>query len=150
LKDEDEPRPAVIRYGGAADIENQDGNTIGRHSAGVRTLQRSYAMTGMIVYHFRIILKDYSRRADIGDCSVALPRRSFNGRHRKPLQLLLQLNAVIRPGLSERDFRALFAKCSSGCGMIMTHNAFNSHYCTANFEETDVIDVTDSESDMEI
>jgi hypothetical protein len=146
LEDVDEPHPAMICFSQDVDVENQDGNAIGRPPTGVRTLQRSYAMTGMIICHH--LPFEYSRPADIGNTSVALPRRSFNSRHWKPLHLLLQLNAVIQPGLSERDFKALFMKYSSGCSLIMTHNAFKSHYCTG--EETDVIDITDLGSDMEI
>jgi hypothetical protein len=39
----------MIRFREDLDIENQDGNAIGRRSTGARTLQRSYAMTGMII-----------------------------------------------------------------------------------------------------
>jgi hypothetical protein len=56
--------------------------------------------------------------------------------------LLLQLNSAIRLGLSQYDFRALFAKCI--CGLIMTQAAFCSHYCTT-AEETDIIEITDSD-----
>jgi hypothetical protein len=49
LEDADEPRPAVICFSEDVDIENQDGMAFGRRSAGVKTLQRSYAMTGMVM-----------------------------------------------------------------------------------------------------
>lgn len=42
-------------------------------------------------------------------------------------QLLLQLHSPIRPGLSESEFRSLFASCS--CGLIMTKTAFSAHRC---------------------
>lgn len=83
---------------------------------------------------------------DIGNGSIPPPRKSPDYRPRKPLHLLLQLNSPIRPGLSERDFRRLFARCS--CGLIMTRPAFRSHYCCA--EETDVIEITDSDDSVSV
>jgi hypothetical protein len=88
----------------------------------------------------------YSFFADIGNRSIPLRKSCNNSSHKpKPFHLLLQLNSAIRPGLSQRDFRALFAKCI--CGLIMTRRAFRSHYCTT-AEETDVIEIADSESDV--
>jgi hypothetical protein len=40
---------------------------------------------------------------------------------------LLALNASTRPGLSEKDFRKLFAKCR--CGLVMTQRVFKRHAC---------------------
>jgi hypothetical protein len=40
---------------------------------------------------------------------------------------LARLNSKIRPGLSEDEFRRLFAKCR--CGLIMTQHVFRVHNC---------------------
>jgi hypothetical protein len=70
-----------------------------------------------------------------------------HNRRQKPLLQLLQLDSAVRPGLSEVDFRALFAKC--GCGLIMTRKAFGSHYCATQRSgiepRADIIEITDSE-----
>ena len=79
---------------------------------------------------------------DIGNTSISLHQKSCHNRQRKPLLRLLQLNSPIRPGLSEKDFRSLFVKCT--CGLVMTKGAFHSHYCTV--EDVDVIEITDSDT----
>jgi hypothetical protein len=61
--------------------------------------------------------------------------------------MLSQLNSYIRPGLSERDFRALFVKCV--CGLIMTRKSFKYHYCVddglRDRAEPEIIEITDSD-----
>jgi hypothetical protein len=42
---------------------------------------------------------------------------------------LLQLDASVRPGLTENHLRALLTQCV--CGIITTRRAFNLHYCHA-------------------
>ena len=81
---------------------------------------------------------------DIGNELIPTVRPPPN-RRRKPLLQLLQLDSAVRPGLSELDFRALFAKC--GCGLIMTRKAFGSHYCATPSQPgvDDIIEITDSE-----
>lgn len=51
---------------------------------------------------------------------------------------LARLNSLVKPGLSEDDFRRLFAKCR--CGLIMTRHVFGAHSCAATTPE--VIDLT--------
>jgi len=45
------------------------------------------------------------------------------------LDLLLRLDAWGNPGLSEFQFKRLFARCR--CGMFMTRRVFKSHICAA-------------------
>ena len=40
---------------------------------------------------------------------------------------LLKLDFFVGSGLSESDFKRLFAKCT--CGLVMTHRAFDEHAC---------------------
>ena len=57
------------------------------------------------------------------------------------LDRLLALNASTRPGLSQKEFRKLFAKCR--CGLVMTQHVFNRHACVG------AIDILDSDSDSD-
>lgn len=60
------------------------------------------------------------------------------------LKRLMRLNSSIRPGLSETEFRRLFAKCH--CGLIMTQRVFADHVCRV--VDPVVIDLTgDSDAD---
>lgn len=43
------------------------------------------------------------------------------------IEQLLRLDTSRRPGLSESEFRMLFAKCV--CGLIMTRRVFRDHIC---------------------
>lgn len=54
---------------------------------------------------------------------------------------LLALNSSTRPGLSESDFRKLFAKCR--CGLIMTQRAFKRHACV------EVVDLASESSESD-
>jgi hypothetical protein len=57
------------------------------------------------------------------------------------IEQLLRLDTSSRPGLSESEFRMLFAKCV--CGMIMTRRVFSGHICaTAVPAPPAVIDLT--------
>jgi hypothetical protein len=42
---------------------------------------------------------------------------------------LLKLDSWTSPGLTEADFRGLFAKCR--CGLVMTRRVFQNHVCVA-------------------
>ena len=140
--DANETLPLPVTYfGDKSEAENRPNvmegpSTRRRHG---RPLQRSYAMSGTTLVPISNLTTNVI--PDIGNTSIPSQRKPSNNHHRKPLHLLLQLNSAIRPGLSERDFRALFGKCD--CGLIMTRDAFRSHYCTV--EETDVIEITDSD-----
>ena len=56
------------------------------------------------------------------------------------LDRLFALNAANRPGLSERDFKNLFAKCR--CGLVMTRRVFERHACV---EVIDLVGSDDSD-----
>jgi hypothetical protein len=43
------------------------------------------------------------------------------------LDRLLRLDCPAKPGLSEAEFRHLFAKCI--CGLVMTRRVFKDHLC---------------------
>ena len=51
--------------------------------------------------------------------------------------MLLRLDAIIRPGLMVREFMDLFVKCHR-CGLIMTWRVFLSHDCTSADEVLDL------------
>jgi hypothetical protein len=55
--------------------------------------------------------------------------------------LLHRLDSRVKPGLSEPEFRRLFAKCV--CGLVMTRRVFWDHDCV----ENDVIDLTSDTSE---
>jgi len=58
---------------------------------------------------------------------------------------LEMLNSRVRPGLSEAEFKRLFARCS--CGLIMTRRVFGNHACLP--VAPTVIDLTsDSDDDL--
>jgi hypothetical protein len=65
------------------------------------------------------------------------PRR----REATTTETLLALNASTQPGLSEKDFQKLFARCK--CGLIMTHRVFKRHAC---MEVIDALASDDSDS----
>lgn len=60
---------------------------------------------------------------------------------REVFKLLLQLDAVVSPGITAFEFQDLFAKCG-GCGMMMTRRVFRSHECVMMHRTRDVIDLT--------
>jgi hypothetical protein len=55
--------------------------------------------------------------------------------------LLLRLDAIMRPGLTAREFMDLFVRCNR-CGLIMTRRVFLSHDCTSANAEMEVLDLT--------
>ncbi|KIM71884.1 hypothetical protein PILCRDRAFT_16633 [Piloderma croceum F 1598] len=67
------------------------------------------------------------------------------------LDRLLRLDSHARPGLSEREFNKLFAKCE--CGLITTRRVFTSHSCAAAVLQPvvspTVIDLTGDDSDSD-
>src|SRR5882762_2915237 len=60
------------------------------------------------------------------------------------LDRLIRLDSWVRPGLSETEFRALFAKCK--CGLITTRRVFTDHTCIQVALPSVVIDLTGSGS----
>jgi hypothetical protein len=64
------------------------------------------------------------------------PETSFNQ--------LLRLDSIKRPGLSEVEFKNLFAKCR--CGIVATRRVFNDHICAV-VPAVQVIDLTLSDDD---
>jgi hypothetical protein len=58
---------------------------------------------------------------------------------------------MTRPGLSEQEFKDLFAKCP--CGLVMTRRSFKGHTCAQPQQGSgsQVIDLTwDSEDDIDV
>ena len=53
---------------------------------------------------------------------------------------LLRLDSVTQPGLSEREFRKLFARCR--CGKVTTRRVFKDHICLITAIPPIVIDLT--------
>jgi hypothetical protein len=65
------------------------------------------------------------------------------------IEQLLRLDTSRRPGLTESEFKKLFAKCS--CGLIMTHRVFKEHICAPSIQaQPDVIDLTRDEDVIDI
>jgi hypothetical protein len=58
-------------------------------------------------------------------------------------ELLMRLDALIRPGLTAKEFVKLFMECR--CGLIMTQRVFGSHECLP--EKEDIIDLTNDLND---
>jgi len=61
---------------------------------------------------------------------------------------LLRLDSMNRPGLSEVEFRKLFAKCR--CGKITTRRVFKDHICLIAHAPPIIIDLTHSDDDSVI
>jgi hypothetical protein len=55
--------------------------------------------------------------------------------------LLLQLDSVVNPGITQAQFRELFANCDR-CGLVMTRRTFQCHDCVPQEREFDIIDLT--------
>ena len=55
---------------------------------------------------------------------------------------IVKLDCLDRPGLTEKEFFGLFAKCDV-CGLVMAQQVFPSHYCSP-FGE-DGLELTDNE-----
>ena len=58
---------------------------------------------------------------------------------RQAFRLLLQLDTVVNPGITEDQFKEMFAKCGK-CGIITTMRVFRSHQCVRIAQ--DIIDLT--------
>lgn len=65
------------------------------------------------------------------------------------LDRLIRLDSCTRPGLSEAEFRRLFAKCR--CGLVTTRRVFRAHVCTTETviasNRPEIIDLTAEEGD---
>ena len=59
-------------------------------------------------------------------------------------ECLLRLDSVMQPGLSEREFRKLFARCR--CGKVTTRWVFKDHICLITAIPPIVIDLTVSDN----
>jgi len=58
--------------------------------------------------------------------SLPTPERPLRGPE-TIVEQLLRLDTSGRPGLTESEFKMLFAKCV--CGLIMTRRVFRDHIC---------------------
>lgn len=56
-----------------------------------------------------------------------------------------KLNTTVHPGLSDDEFRALFAKCGA-CGLIMARQVYGFHRC---LDEEEVSDLTEVETEID-
>jgi hypothetical protein len=63
------------------------------------------------------------------------------------LDKLLRLDSWGRGGLSEAEFRGLFAKCI--CGLVMTRRVFKDHICAVVQNPSVVIDLTSEPDDSD-
>ena len=100
-----------------------------------RPLKRTYAMLGKVISPLNALF-DSQIRTDINE--ELIPRRraplpARGGRSQSSLMELLQSRPY--PGVTESEFRKLFAKCD--CGLITTREAFREHRCL-----TEVVDLT--------
>ena len=62
------------------------------------------------------------------------------------IEQLLRLDTSRRPGLSDTEFKKLFAKCS--CGLIMTRRVFLGHICAPTLQAIPAIDLAPDVSDV--
>jgi hypothetical protein len=76
------------------------------------------------------------------------PEIPTNRANPSALLKLLQLDAAVRPSLTQAHFRSLFVKCI--CGLIMTRRGYHAHYCVKETEVIDLMDVNNSESKLEV
>ena len=65
---------------------------------------------------------------DLTNVTKAVPRRAHRSNRRTDWRRFQDLDAMVRPGLTEQEFRNLFTKCA-GCGLITTHQVFSFHVC---------------------
>jgi len=76
--------------------------------------------------------------ADLTNGTTAMPQRGVRHSNRRTdWRRFQELDSMVRPGLSEREFRNLFAKCGT-CGLITTHQVFSFHNCWSR-----AVDLTD-------
>ena len=71
-----------------------------------------------------------------------LPADNVDLGYRSDWRKILKLDCMDRPGLSEREFFGLFAKCSI-CELVMACQAFSVHCCV--LEREDSLELTDVE-----
>jgi len=75
------------------------------------------------------------------DVTEGIPTRDVPARGPPTaVELLFKLHSWNRPGLTEVQFRSLFAKCR--CGLITTRETFDEHDCNHSLRHSDVIDLT--------
>jgi hypothetical protein len=67
---------------------------------------------------------------------VPLPADNVDLGYRTDWRKILKLDCMDRPGLSEREFFGLFAKCNV-CNLVMACQSFSLHYCALQTTEDD-------------
>jgi hypothetical protein len=67
----------------------------------------------------------------MADANVRTVRAPRNG-HNSISNLLELLDAHVRPGVTEDEFKTLFVKCE--CQLILTHRAHKRHVCNSTKE----------------
>jgi hypothetical protein len=100
-----------------------------------RPLKRTYAMLGKQCCHLDNPIFTHILRTDINEGLVIKRHAPAPSGHKTASTLLVQLDSRLLPGVTEREFRSLFARCD--CGMITTQRAFREHKCLS-----DIIDLT--------
>lgn len=76
---------------------------------------------------------------------VPLPAENADLGYETDWRRIVKLDSLDRPGLSEREFFGLFAKCSV-CKLVIARLAFSCHYCVLQMEDgLELTDVEDSE-----
>jgi hypothetical protein len=71
-----------------------------------------------------------------------LPAENVDLGYETDWRRITKLDRLERPGLSEREFFGLFAKCSV-CKLVMARPVFSFHYCALQTE--DDLELTDDE-----
>ena len=77
--------------------------------------------------------------------NAPLPAENADLGYETDWRRMVKLDCLDRPGLSEREFLGLFAKCSV-CKLVMARNVFSSHHCVLQMGDgLELTDVEDSE-----
>jgi hypothetical protein len=76
--------------------------------------------------------------------NCGLPRPSLGYPIHGPQRQIVRLERLERPGLSEKEFFGLFAKCEV-CGLIVARQVFHYHGCSPRPIGEDSLELTDCE-----
>lgn len=81
----------------------------------------------------------------IGLTDVPPPAENVDLGYETDWRRMVKLECLDRPGLSEREFFELFAKCDV-CKLVMARLVFSNHHCVLQTEDgLELTDVEDSE-----
>lgn len=68
------------------------------------------------------------------DLTAPLPAGNVALGYETNWRKIVKLDRMDRPGLSEREFFGLFAKCDA-CKLVMAREVFSHHYCILQTED---------------